>query len=141
MSDSADLIIVRSITVRTGRIVCEVEVPDPANRFVTDKLADAILQARPHIARHACVSGGSKLFGETIRATSTPHLLEHLAIDVQTQRSLDPDAVFVGTTEWTDEKRGLARIELSFVDDIEALGSFTEAHKIINDTMLFFVHG
>ena len=71
-----------------------------------------------------------------MEGTSVPHLLEHIAISVQTASARDPAARFVGTTEWLDEAAGEARIELSFTDDLEALRSFNLAVKFLADAVL-----
>ncbi len=46
------------------------------------------------------------------------------------------DAVFVGTTEWTDEAAGRARIEVSFLDDLVALRAFRDAIAFLGDAMV-----
>lgn len=87
--------------------------------------------------------------------TSLPHLLEHLVIDFQTRAAVRRgdgaeagsaaayadagsalDAVFVGTTEWTDEAAGRARIEVSFLDDLVALRAFRDAIAFLGDAMV-----
>ncbi len=44
--------------------------------------------------------------------------------------------VFVGTTEWTDEFVGRARVEVSFADDLVALRAFRDAASFLNDAVL-----
>ena len=48
----------------------------------------------------------------------------------------DVHAVFVGTTEWTDEAAGRARIEVSFLDDLVALRAFRDAIAFLGDAMV-----
>lgn len=125
-----------SITVRTGRLVCDVEVPDERFRYTTPRLASFIASRYPELPRHACVNDVGKTFGEVMERTSVPHLLEHLVITEQTRSTADENGSFTGTTEWTDESVGKARIEVSFRDDLEALRAFNEATRFLNNAVL-----
>ena len=137
MSDSRPAPIrIHSITVRTGRLVCDVEVPDERFRYTTPRLAAFVMDRYPELPRHACVNDAGKTFGAVMERTSTPHLLEHLAITEQTRAASDADSVFTGTTEWMDEKAGKARVEVSFRDDLEALRAFNEATQFLNIAVL-----
>ncbi len=123
---------VRSITVKTGRLVCDVSVPDPRYRRTTPGLAAFAADQYPDLPHHACVNDAGKTFGDVMEATSTPHLLEHVAISMQTRAAKGGDASFTGTTEWTDEQAGEARIQLSFQDDLDALRAFNDATQFVN---------
>ena len=136
-----DAIEVRQVTVRTGRIVCDVCVPDKRFRQVTPKLAATVASSFPNIVRHACVNDAGPTFGAVMERTSLPHLLEHVAIDLQIQATQDDDALFVGTTEWVDARAGLARIELSYTDDLEGLRAFRDAVNYLNGAVLALHHG
>ena len=78
-----DPVQVRSITVRPGRLSCLVVVPDERHRFTTPKLAAFVQGCYPELVHHACVNGVGPTFGAVMEHTSTPHLLEHLAISLQ----------------------------------------------------------
>ena len=41
----------------------------------------------------------------------------------------------VGTSEWADERAGLARIDVSFADDQVALRAFRDAVAFLNETL------
>ncbi len=133
---SNDPIRVRTVTVRTGRILFDIEVPDPAHRYSSPKLAAFVTTQYPNLLAHACVNGTGDVFGAVVETTSVPHILEHLAIDVQTRDAREADATFVGTTEWLDEEQGIARIEMSFRDDLHALRAFAEATRFLNTAVL-----
>lgn len=133
---SQDPIQVRAITVRTGRLVCDIAIPDEKHRRTSPRLAAFVQQEYPDLPRHACVNGEGSLFEAVIEHTSTAHLLEHLAISEQTRAAAGEDRPFVGTTEWTDETAGEARIEISFRDDLEALRAFNEATRFLNIAVL-----
>jgi len=134
-------IVARTITVRTGRLVCEVAIADSRYRTTDGQLARVVAEAFPNITRHACVNGKGSTFGAVIACTSVPHLLEHVAIDLQTQAATDDAATFVGTTEWVDEAAGTACIQLSFADDLVALRAFRDALVFLNDAVLALRHG
>lgn len=127
---------VSGITVRTGRLVCDVVIADERYRHTTPKLAAFVTSSYPDLPHHACVNGKGSTFGSVIEHTSTPHLLEHLAISLQTRRAADATEPFVGTTEWVDEAQGIACVQVSFRDDLEALRAFNEATQFINIAVL-----
>ena len=127
---------VRVVTVRTGRLVCDLEVPDERFRYTTPRLSAFVVGCYPELPRHACVNEAGKTFAAVMEHTSTPHLLEHLTITEQTRATSDEGHVFTGTTEWLDEEAGKARVEISFRDDLEALRAFNEATQFLNNAVL-----
>lgn len=128
---------VKTIIVRTGRIVCDVEIANPAYRTTSPKLAAFVTNQYPDLPLHACVNEVGTAFGSVIERTSVPHMLEHLVVDIQTHETNTPLATtFVGTTEWVDEEAGLARIEVSFRDDLQALRAFNKAVEFLNTAVL-----
>lgn len=133
---SDDPIRIKAITVRTGRLVCDIEVSDERFRNTTPRLAAFVEQAYPDLPHHACVNDAGSTFGAVIEHTSTPHLLEHLVISEQTRAAVDVADPFIGTTEWIDQEAGQARVETSFRDDLEALRAFNEAAKFLNVAVL-----
>lgn len=127
---------VDTIVVRTGRLVCTVVIADSNLRYTTPELAERVLRDHPSLAHHACVNEEGTLFSAVMDHTSLAHLLEHVAIDIQTRGARDDGAVFVGTTEWMDETAGQARIQLSYADDLEGLRSFRDAVAYLNAVVL-----
>lgn len=134
--ESPDPIQVRAITVQTGRLVCDIVIPDERFRHSTPGLAAFATQRYPDLVHHACVNAKGTTFGDAIEHTSTAHLLEHLAISLQTRMAADAPKPFVGTTEWVNESAGEARVQLSFRDDLEALRAFNEATRFLNTAVL-----
>lgn len=135
MTRASDALRIESLVVQPGRIVCEVAV-DPAHRCTTPRLAAALLEDYPTLAGHACVNEVGDTFGCVIDRTPVPHLLEHLVIDLQVRSGGRADDTFVGTTEWTDEAKGRATVQVSFTDDLVALRAFRDASEIIAAAML-----
>ena len=132
----SDPITIQGITVKTGRLVCEVAVPDAVCRSTTPRLAEFVTDQYPDLPHHACVNNVGHTFGDVIEHTSTPHLLEHLVISLQVRGHVAGDPTFIGTTEWTNEQAGIARIEVGFTDDLEALRAFNEATQFLNMAVL-----
>ncbi|MBR0405764.1 MAG: hypothetical protein IJI68_11295 [Eggerthellaceae bacterium] len=129
-------IAISSIVVRRGRLTCEIEVPDARFRYTNPQIAQRALEAYPSLSRHACVNAEGRTFDCVIEHTSIAHLLEHLAVELQTRAVDNPQAVFVGTSEWLDEASGKACVQLSFCDDLEALRALKEAAQIINGLLV-----
>ena len=123
------------IAVKPGRLVCDVLVAQACYRRTTPVLASCVLDSYPELAHHACVNEVAPTFGAVIGDTSVVHLLEHLVITLQT-RATSTSAQFSGTTEWINEDEGLARMQLGFVDDLEALRALSEATRILNKAVL-----
>lgn len=155
MLRSAAALVVERMTVKTGRLVCDVIVAPHAPRMTNPELAARIREAFPDIERHACVNDEGDTFGVVLDHTSLPHVLEHLVIDLQAhaqeehhgethassavtpaQHSTRARDVFVGTTTWTDRRTGKAHIEVSFTDDLVALRAFRDATHFLNSIMV-----
>ena len=136
MQQESNPIQVRTITVQTGRLVCDVVIPDERFRHTTPRLAAVLTQQYPELPEHACVNDKGTTFGSVIEHTSTAHLLEHLTISLQTRAAVGASDSFTGTSEWTSEEAGEARVQVSFRDDLEALRAFNEAVKILNVAVL-----
>lgn len=138
-SPATNPIQVRAITVQTGRLVCDVAIPDKRFRCTTPRLAAFAAERYPDLPHHSCVNDAGFAFGDVMEHTSTAHLLEHLVISEQTRAAKDaakPADPFVGTTEWIDEPAGEARVQVSFRDDLEALRAFNEATRFLNIAVL-----
>ena len=127
-----DRVRVERIIVRPGRLICDMRITDAAMRYADDALIDRALRDFPSLPHHVCVNDAGETFAAVMRETSVPHLIEHIAIDIQTRASDDPRTTFVGTTEWLDEPAGLARLELGFKDDLEAMRALNGALAFVN---------
>lgn len=133
---ACDPVAIRAITVRTGRLVCEVEISDARFRNTTPGLAAFVMGHYPDLPHHACVNGVGQTFGDVIEHTSVPHLLEHVAISEQVRVSEGVSSLFIGTTEWVDGEAGLARVEIGFRDDLVALRAFADATRFVNTAVI-----
>ncbi|WP_283169631.1 cyanophycin synthetase family protein [Curtanaerobium respiraculi] len=126
------LVELERVVVKRDRLLVEVSVARGAQRYTTPEIAARACAIRPQLPHHACVNDRGPTFGSVMARTSIPHLLEHIVIDLQTERSARPDAVFTGTTRWTDEAHGHARVEVSFESDLAALRALRDALALVN---------
>ncbi len=145
MAPAPSALAIERLAVRADRIVCDVALAPGSPRSTSPALAARIRAAFPDVAHHACVNDVGDTFGAVMECTSLPHVLEHLVISLQARaaaeqgpRSGIPDegTVFVGTTEWTDEFAGRARVEVSFADDLVALRAFRDATRFLNNALV-----
>lgn len=145
---------IERLTVRDGRIACDLAVLSGAPRESTPEIAARLARRFPTLALHACVNENGDTFGACMEATPLPHVFEHLVIDLQVRadearaaaRAADvralaapdgaPASAYVGTSEWVDEAAGLARVEVSFTDDLVALRAFRDAAAALNKAVV-----
>lgn len=132
---------VERIEVHRGHLICRASFPD-APRTTSPQLMRRVLAAFPSLPRHACVNELGTSFGAVMDCTPLPHLLEHLVIDLQVRAQAGSgaaagaaDAPLVGTSEWVDERAGVARIDVSFADDLVALRALRDAVAFLNQVL------
>lgn len=122
---------VERVAIERDRMALLVRVPGGAAAHLSPKAAARLLRERPHLARHACLNAQGEPFGAILHRTSLPHVLEHLVIDFQAEFDDRSAATFVGTTEWLNEREGLARVEVNFTDDLIALAALRAARALM----------
>lgn len=142
------------VAVHPGRMTCDVQVREGVPRYADASIMGAVLAQRPAVRHHACVNDVGPRFADVMVGTSIPHVLEHVIIDIQVHEACaangpscgaDADALvahpspreqspslFVGTTEWVNEAAGTARVEFSFVDDMQAMKALAQALDLLN---------
>lgn len=126
---------VERVTFERDRMALLVRVPEGVDASLGVRGADRLLAARPSLAFHTCLNDEDAPFAEVLARTSLPHALEHLVIDFQAQNpACASDATFVGTTEWLSKRDGLARVTVSFIDDLIALGALKDALALLEGT-------
>ncbi|MEC4183587.1 hypothetical protein VJ918_02075 [Adlercreutzia sp. R21] len=123
------LLAVERIAFERDRMVLLVRVPGGAQAHLGPDAAARLREARPFLAGHACLNAEGAPFGAVLERTSLPHVLEHLVIDFQAEATADHRSAttFVGTTEWLNEREGLARVAVNFTDDLIALAALKAA--------------
>lgn len=148
MTPSPSPLTVERIAVRDDRLSILVRVSPDARHYTTPAFARQLTNLLPTLPHHACINGEGSTFACVIDHTSVPHALEHAIIDEQVRLTaaasphtaehsdaVTANAPFVGTTEWLDERNGLARVEVSFQDDLLALQALHAAVALINECM------
>ena len=148
---SAGPIRVERMEVRRGHLVCRVAF-GAAPRVTSPQLMSRVLAAVPTLAQHACVNECGTTFAAVMDCTPLPHLLEHLVVDLQVRADTGQwctlpgaaaeapppmagatrDHPIVGTSEWLDETAGIARIDVSFADDLVALRAMRDSVAFLN---------
>lgn len=122
---------VERVAIERDRMALLVRVAGGPAAHLSPEAAVRLLQARPHLAEHACLNAQGEPFGAILDRTSLPHILEHLVIDFQAEFDDRSAATFVGTTEWLNEREGLARVEVNFTDDLIALAALKAARTLM----------
>lgn len=87
------------------------------------------LQVRSQIVQHARVGTASRSVAPTASRTGAYAGSAAQAEPTPRERPI------VGTSEWADERAGLARIDVSFADDQVALRAFRDAVAFLNETL------
>lgn len=127
------------IAIQRDRAVIHVAMAPGAPHYMTSEMAERALALFPSLAIHTCINDKGPTFGDVIAETSIPHLLEHIVVDLQVRAEKKPPqegAVYTGKTEWTYEAGGLARIEVSYADDLVVLGALKDALHAINANVI-----
>lgn len=122
---------VERVAIERDRMALLVRVAGGPAAHLSPEAAVRLLRARPHLAEHACLNAQGEPFGAILDRTSLPHILEHLVIDFQAEFDDRSAATFVGTTEWLNEREGLARVEVNFTDDLIALAALKAARALM----------
>ena len=133
-SGACPRIAVERVTVRPDRLSALVRVAPGVPRRTDAALAERARAAFPDLPHHTCVNEAGPTFAAVMDDTPLPHLLEHLAISLMLRDEATPAcAAHVGTTEWLNEDEGLARVEVTYTDDIVALRALRRAAAFLND--------
>lgn len=151
---SAGPIRVERMEVRRGHLVCRVAL-SAAPRTTSPQLMSRVLAVVPTLAQHACVNERGTTFAAVMDCTPLPHLLEHLVVDLQVRAEsgrwftlpgaaagappsmagATHDRPIVGTSEWLDEAAGIARIDVSFADDLVVLRAMRDSVAFLNELL------
>lgn len=147
----ASKITARRVEVFPGRLRIWVALAADAPRQASEGMVAAAYEAYPTLPLHSCINSRGPTFGDVAVGTSVPHLLEHVVIAEQVRLAAEAErlqadaaeaerprnATFVGTTEWCEggAARGEAIVEVSFVDDLQALEALSRALVFLGATL------
>ena len=122
---------ITNIVVKKFRIICTVQLTKL--KYSNEVIKSALLEKMPTLAAHKCKNSKGKDFTEVLSSTSLAHVLEHMVIDIQSENTND---VLMGTTQWIDENSGVAKIELSYTDDVVCISAIKEASELLNQFII-----
>lgn len=154
--DDKRALTIKSISIDNDYMVCEVYLSSDWH-YTNSRIANAAKAEYPHIIYHTCMNSQGFHFGDAINHTSLAHLLEHLTIDSLVRLDCKRDKEFqdyanahpedpnpqdtvrrgstftyAGVTEWVNEQKGHARVQIRFCDDVDTLNAIKHAAERIN---------
>lgn len=122
-----------TVTVGEGHLEALVRVSDA--RFARSSAmpgagarAASIL---PGLARHRCENGTAHGVLRELDDTESPHLLEHLAVELMALSGSPRTLRALTTWDFARDGRGVFRVRLEFDDDLVALGALREALTLL----------
>lgn len=123
------------IVVKPDRLVCDIAISPDCPRVSSPALLDALRKRHPALPHHACKNSKGTTFGAVMEKTAIIHVLEHVAIDCMVQENPCSSTLFVGNSQWIDQKAGAGRVMLSYQDDISALEALKTALEQLNEAL------
>lgn len=107
----------RCVRVLADRVDCVIEAdPDPDSGEIAVRAAERLLEWLPGLGSHRCSTAGFRTFADELRDTETPHLLEHVVLELLVL-SGSPEGVR-GETVW---RKGDDTYCVSIFDDDDAV--------------------
>lgn len=95
-------------------------------------LAERALQLLPGLRRHTCENGSAHGIAAELGDTETPHLLEHLAVELMALSG--SPRTLKGETAWdfSADGTGVYRVRLAYDHDLVALGALKAGAGIVD---------
>lgn len=142
---------VQKITFSEDRVKLNVRVCGEISHDARHHLNELLINEVPDVMEHACVNSHGPKFGDCAGTTSIAHILEHIIIhefsmmsDIVSEANLSKPGercltslrkkkLFVGST--TNIGPDLAKIELNYYDDIQALRAISAATDKLNELL------
>ena len=125
---------VERVEVTSEAVVAQVRVLDPAfmRTGAAPGLAEHLSTLLPGIARHRCDCGSAHGVLAELADTETPHLLEHIALEVMALSG--SPRTLRGSTSWdfARDGRGVFEVRLGYDDDRVALGALDVGVAIVD---------
>lgn len=94
-------------------------------------IAERTISLLPGITRHRCECGASHGIAHELANTETPHLLEHVALELMVLSG--SPRTLRGDTRWdfATDGQGVFHVLLDYDDDLVALGAIKEGAQIV----------
>ncbi|MDR3687375.1 MAG: hypothetical protein P4L93_10510 [Coriobacteriia bacterium] len=106
--------------------------PAFARTSVSPALAQRALALLPGLARHTCENGTSHGMIAELSDTETPHLLEHVAVEIMAL-SGSPRSLRAETSwDFATDGPNVYRVRLAYDIDLVALGSLREGVSVVD---------
>lgn len=124
---------IESVEVGEHALTALVRVTDgaPLSTAASPGVAERTLGLLPGIRKHRCENGTARGIARELADTETPHLLEHVALELMALAGSPRDTR--ARTEWdfARDGRGVFRLTLGFDDDLVALGALRAGCAIV----------
>jgi hypothetical protein len=97
----------------------------------SSRIAERTVELLPGITRHRCECGSGIGIAQEIADTETPHLLEHVALELMVLSG--SPRTLRGDTRWdfATDGRGVFHVLLDYDDDLVALGAVKEGEAVV----------
>jgi hypothetical protein len=125
---------IESIEVGASELEAIVRVPDLDNlrTSAAPGLPEAALGLLPELSRHRCENDAGMRFVDELRDTETPHLLEHLTVEMMALAGSPRSLPARTTWDFAADGVGVFRVHIAFDDDLVALGALKEAAALVD---------
>ncbi len=95
-------------------------------------LPAAALALLPGLERHRCENDAGARFVDELRDTETPHLLEHLTVELMALAGSPRSLPARTSWDFARDGQGVFRVRVAYDDDLVALGAIKEANGIVD---------
>lgn len=86
----------------------------------------------PGLERHRCENDAGARFIDELRDTETPHLLEHLIVELMALAGSPRSLPARTSWEFARDGQGVFRVSVAYDDDLVALGAIKGANHIVD---------
>jgi hypothetical protein len=95
-------------------------------------LPNAARELLPGLDRHSCENDAGARFVDELRDTETPHLLEHVTVELMALAGSPRSLAARTTWDFARDGRGVFRLRIAYDDDLVALGALKEAVGVVD---------
>jgi len=133
-SPSVSPLVLERVEVKTSAVEAVVRVTQPRFMRTADfpGIAEEALRLLPGLTRHRCVCGTSHGLDRELADTETPHMLEHVALELMalsgSSRELGGETVW----DFAGDGRGVFRVRVGYDDELVALGALERGLRLVN---------
>lgn len=111
-----------------------IRVVDPMLRRTSrvPRLAERVLALLPGLRKHTCENGSAHGISAELGDTETPHLFEHLAVELMALAGSPRTLKGETTWDFSADGEGMYRVRLAYDHDLVALGAIKAAAGIVD---------